>query len=139
MIVYENKIASSFQAVDDAVNAILAQFREQGKLTDPHVLFKVSFMLREIMNNAVEHGNCFSPDKSVYVKAQYFPSHLMFEVSDEGEGIPFNFLNPRLGDGNLLRERQRGIETIQDMAFALEIIHNRVLIRFELTQEAQHG
>lgn len=135
-MVFEGKIASSFQAVDDAVRGIQAALQEHCNLRDTHVLFKVSFMLREIMNNAVEHGNRFSPDKRVYCKVQYFPSHLLFEVADEGEGIPLSLLNPALGDGNLLRERRRGMETIQDMAFAIEIINNRVLIRLELTQEA---
>lgn len=138
MIVYENKIASSFQAVDDTVHAIVDTLRERCGVSDKHVIFKVGFMLREVMNNAVEHGNHFDESKWVACVVSFLGRYLLFEVRDEGEGIPLSLLNPLSGDELLLRERQRGYETIRDMAFSIEIIGNAVYVKLDLNQEDNH-
>ncbi len=136
MKVYENRIASSFQAVDDAVHIIIDVLKRECNMHDKHLLFKVSFMLREILNNAVEHGNRFDPSKTVYCCVSYYERYLAFEIEDEGAGIPLSLLHSNTTDETLLRERQRGYETIKEMSFTIELSGSKVYVKFDLHQEA---
>ncbi len=132
MILYERSIASNFEAVDAAVIEILNLIKNQLPMIDSHRRFKINFMLREILNNAVEHGNHFAEDKftNIVVKLQH--EGLVFEVRDQGDGFK---LEPDFHIRNNLRERQRGYETITEMAFKIEIDHNCVKVTFDLNME----
>lgn len=141
MILYENRIASSFQAVDEAVHEIIDALKAQNPQKpmfelDNHKLFKISFMLREILNNAVEHGNHFDLEKLVTCRVYSDPLGLVFEVSDEGKGIDLRTQSTEQNDDILLRERHRGYQTILEMAFKLNIVANQVTVTLELNQEA---
>lgn len=132
MVIYENRIASSFQAVDDAVHEIVDALKSLCNIHDKHLLFKVSFMLREIMNNAVEHGNRFDLSKYVTCSVSFEETYLMFVVSDEGAGIPESLARVVPNSEKLLRERQRGYETIRDMAFEISIEGTCVTVKLHI-------
>ncbi len=142
MILYENRIISSFQAVDEAVHEIIDTLKTQSAQQQPRFaldnskLFKISFMLREILNNAVEHGNRFDLEKLVTCRVYSDPLGLVFEVSDEGKGIDLRTQSTEQNDDLLLRERHRGYQTILEMAFKLNVVANQVTITLELNQEA---
>ena len=134
MILYENSISSNFETVDHTVKEILELIRNQLPMVDSHTRFKINFMLREILNNAVEHGNHLDMNKRVKIRVSLIHEGLMFEVRDEGEGFK---LNPDFHVKNNLRERQRGYETLSEMAFKIEIEHNCVKVTFDLNAEVQ--
>ncbi|GAU78046.1 ATP-binding protein [Fusibacter sp. 3D3] len=132
MVLYENSIGSSFDAVDHAVTEILDLIRNQLPMIDPHTRFKINFMLREILNNAAEHGNHLDLNKKVAIKVNLVHEGLVFEVRDEGEGFK---LDTDFHIKNNLRERQRGYETLSEMAFKIVIEHNCVRVTFDLNME----
>jgi len=116
MVVYKNKFGSSFDIVDTIVREIIEKLTEHEKLNISTLLFHISFMLRELLNNGVEHGNQFDERKSIYCEVIYHVDILEFIISDEGEGIN---LPPEDTYFDVLSERERGISTIRKLGFEL--------------------
>lgn len=136
MLIFEKKIESSFQAVDDVVEDILKKIKVKFQFISTRFLFNIEFMLREILNNAVEHGNHFDTQKEVSCKIEYNVPVMSFLIKDEGQGIDPNNLQVESHDPkSLLRERNRGHQTIIDMDFDIKIDGNAVTILLNLNQE----
>lgn len=136
MLIFEKKIESSFQAVDDVVDDIIKKIKVKFQFISTRFLFNIEFMLREILNNAVEHGNHFDPKKEVSCKIEYNVPIMSFLIKDEGQGIDPNNLQVESHDPkSLLRERNRGHQTIIDMDFDIKIDGNAVIILLNLNQE----
>ncbi len=131
MIVYENRIESSFHAVDLAVMDILGALNTKCPHISKQRLFKINFMLRELLNNAVEHGNGFNVEKEVYCLVEYDSNSLRFEISDEGSGIDMKAQSADRG----IKTRNRGYETISAMDFTYTIQENTVYVTFDLDKE----
>lgn len=138
MIVFEKTIESSFEAVDELVNLVMEQIENEFTMIDAHQLFKINFMLREILNNAVEHGNHFQLDKDVFLEVVYEEPILAFLIRDEGEGVNKSDIDPDKLDADfLLRERQRGYQTIREMDFDIKVKGNEVTVLLNLNQEVK--
>lgn len=72
--------------------------------------FKVEMSLREVINNAIVHGNKSDSAKRVYVKFSWSKSYLRLSVRDESEEkIDFNEINKKLAKNDLLAFNGRGI------------------------------
>jgi serine/threonine-protein kinase RsbW len=66
--------------------------------------------VREILSNAIKHGNCFDPSKKVSLSLSENGSDLTIEVTDQGEGFQLeNVPDPLLAE-NLARTSGRGIK-----------------------------
>lgn len=128
MVIYDQYLASSFDAIDDGVHSIIKAIKTMCNLQDRHILFKLNFMLREILNNAVEHGNSFDPHKKVHCVIEYNKPELKFSVSDEGQGIK----RSETIDADYKRERQRGYPTILEMGFEIEINNTTVTLKLNI-------
>ena len=141
MVVYEKSIASSFQAVDDAVSEILAILVAKWPCLNKKIVFKVNFLLRELLNNAVEHGNKFSLDKKVMCRILHDGNYLILEVKDEGEGIILSNQTFDSDDADtLLRDRKRGFPLLIEMAYHVDVAGNQVKVILDLDQEEiEHG
>lgn len=116
MIVYKTKFASSFSIVDTIVRDVVEKLKEYDELNISTLLFRISFMLRELLNNGVEHGNKFDEEKLVSCEIIYHVDRLEFIISDEGDGIS---LPPKDIYFDVLSERERGISTIKKLGFEL--------------------
>lgn len=136
MIVYEKFIDSTFQAANDAAIEIIEILKNRWPCLDSKMIFRINFVLRETLNNAVEHGNQFNKEKQVLCKVIKEPEHLILEIKDEGNGITIKdeFFDEEDNE-TLLRERKRGYQIINEMAFQVSIIGNCVKIILDLKQE----
>lgn len=123
MSIYKNKIQSNFESVDLAVRNIIQVLKSEEKIINKGVIFKISFMLREILNNAVEHGNKFDESKFIYCEVVKVDSLLHFIVKDEGQGIVFTKEESK---EDVLRVRTRGILLINDYGFET-LIHGTTI------------
>lgn len=136
MIVYEKNIESSFQAVHEAVEEILPLLTVQWPWLDKNIVFKINFFLRELMNNAVEHGNKFNQEKKVLCRIIKDNHYLILEVTDEGEGI---ILSNQTFDSDdidtILRDRNRGYQLLIEMALNVSVSGNQVKVVLDLNQE----
>lgn len=143
MRIYSGTIASSFQDVNFVVLDIIEIIKLKCDIREKDLLFKISFMLREVMNNAVEHGNHFDEDKKVICIVEYEAPMLIFKIQDQGEGINLKKGPFESADNYLLRERHRGYALIQELNFLIEFDGNQVSVKLNLGQihkeETSHG
>lgn len=139
MRIYSGTIASSFQDVNFMVLDIIEVLKTKCKLEQKDLLFKISFMLREVLNNAVEHGNHFHETKRVQCFVDYESPVLSFLIKDEGEGINLA-MQPFDGHQDYtLRERHRGYALIQELNFLVDIKGNEVSVSLNLDQTNYRG
>ena len=123
MIVFDQTIKSTFELAAETVDGIIDILREQFHM-DKAVLFRVSFMLREVINNAVEHGNQFDEDKTIHIQVALVDNRLTFAIEDQGEGFVLK-VTEQIPDHHL-RVRNRGIYLIKEFGFEFEVSGQRV-------------
>lgn len=129
MEVYEKQFFSSFAEVDEVVKDTLCKLNTLKIKNFEKVEFRINFMLREILNNAVEHGNRFDRTKRVLLKVRYEDYMLYFTVQDEGTGID----TTRHGINDfVLRERNRGYEVIKNFDFEVHLDGNLVEVSLNM-------
>lgn len=135
MIIYDKHIASSFSAVSEAVHEIDTRITLICDLMQQSTLFKINFMLREMLNNAVEHGNHFDEDKKVHCVVAFEEHFMYFYITDEGSGIDLT-CNPYHEECEItLSNRNRGYATVKELNFDVHIEGNRVSVSLDLSQE----
>jgi len=72
--------------------------------------FKIEISLREVINNAIIHGNKHDPKKRIFVKFKWNKKKLSLIIKDENqEKIDFNKINKKLESNDLLSFNGRGI------------------------------
>ena len=93
-------------------------------LKDEELLFKTSFVLRELLNNSVEHGNKFDENKGIDCLVLYSPPYLKIEIQDEGEGFEIDqtYFEALENDH---RNRRRGLKLVEALNFELNINKNK--------------
>ncbi len=131
MILYRNEIESTFEAVHDTVGEIMDQLKLVDSINKTYLLFRINFMLREVLNNAVEHGNKFHENKVIFIEIVLDKNLLITKVKDEGEGI---VLNPSHEHNMeyILRERNRGITLVRQYQFQLEADNTELCVTLDL-------
>ena len=118
MIVFDQKIKSTFELAAATVDQITTLLRE-GYHLDKAVLFRINFMLREIINNAVEHGNQFDENKLIHIQVAMNDQRISFKIEDEGKGFELQILEQT--PDHYLRVRNRGIFLIKEFGFEIEV------------------
>jgi serine/threonine-protein kinase RsbW len=72
--------------------------------------FKIEISLREVINNAVIHGNKSDPQKRVYVSFTWNKSRLWMSIRDENpEKVDFEKIDAKLRENDQLSFNGRGI------------------------------
>jgi len=72
--------------------------------------FKIEISLREVINNAIIHGNKYDPEKRIFVKFKWNKKKLTLIIKDQNqEKIDFNKINKKLESNDLLSFNGRGI------------------------------
>ncbi len=110
--------ASSFVHVDRAVGALLAFVKRRGV---PIEEFDLHLILREGLNNAVEHGNKFDLSRCVRCCLEVQDTCLQVRIEDEGEGFDWQHRQPL--DIDALTERGKGMLLME--AYGFEVEYNR--------------
>lgn len=104
--------ASSFYYVDRAVEEILNFIQDyQIKVKK----FELNLIVREVLNNAVEHGN--QHEFCRRVRCQMWVEHdaLHIKVEDEGEG--FDWRHDQRSDLDTMQDGGKGLLLIQTFGF----------------------
>jgi anti-sigma regulatory factor (Ser/Thr protein kinase) len=77
---------------------------------DEENFFKIEIALREVINNAILHGNKSSSDKKVFVKFAWKKKYLRINVRDQNkEEVDFKEINRKLKENDVLSFNGRGI------------------------------
>ena len=90
--------------------------------------FNLNFVIRELLNNAVEHGNQLQPQKQVQCRVLYDEEAIIIEVTDEGEGFEESkrSVAQTLGDHLSMPVRQRGLWLVEQLGYSLSISNNTI-------------
>jgi serine/threonine-protein kinase RsbW len=100
-------LASTLQSVDEAETAVVRAAQQAGLEEDDAQ--QIGMAVREVMVNAVVHGNRYNKKKRVHLDIDPSPTKLTVVVGDEGAGFDFNSLPDPLSPENLLRQSGRGL------------------------------
>lgn len=128
-------LSSEFHLVDRAINDVVTFIKTHVPDADKE---DFRLVLREVINNAVEHGNQKDPSKNINVLCERLEDHF-FKVTtrDEGEGFDANKINyeiPLSPDAN----RSRGFPLISKLSESLEFneIGNEVIFYYRFPHES---
>jgi serine/threonine-protein kinase RsbW len=80
----------------------------------------VLIAVTEAVNNAIQHGNCFSSSLEVIVSVGDGGDEFCFTVKDEGAGFDFVHLPDPTAPENIEKENGRGIFLMRSLADAVE-------------------
>ncbi len=119
-------IRSTFQEVDFAIESVKNCFQglKCSKLTSKMNL--ILYALRELLNNAVEHGNLSDSHKKIVYRIGCDGQKIYLDVWDEGIG--FTLPEP-IGDDSANRVLQmisRGLFIIQKMDFQVSVTEGHI-------------
>ena len=103
----ELKIASSLEYTDLVENMTNSLGLLAGCNTDQ--MYFIQMAVREIVTNAIQHGNRFDPNKQVSITYQLDPGKFEVQVRDQGEGFDYDHLPDPCDPANLLKSSGRGI------------------------------
>ena len=78
------------------------------------VFFKVEMALREVINNAILHGNKSDLNKKVYVRFDWKKGHLKISIRDESTNpVDFRAITEKLKDNDVLSFNGRGLLIVE--------------------------
>jgi serine/threonine-protein kinase RsbW len=98
---FESTLDSTIESVDDVEESV-RQFARDSGFAEPDQYF-IGLATREILLNAVRHGNRFDGGKKVGLRMSRSGTGLTIEVTDEGEGFDLE----RVPDARLPENRER--------------------------------
>jgi anti-sigma regulatory factor (Ser/Thr protein kinase) len=134
MLVVEKKIESNFESVHRVVLEIIDEIRKTDLKEMQNIIFKINVMLREVLNNAVEHGNKFDESKLVFCRIEYTENEFICTISDEGVGLEVDeFYN--MENGFTIKRRSRGLELITKYGFKYKFKDNEITVKYYLDEE----
>lgn len=94
--------------------------------------FMLDFALRELFNNAVEHGNGNHFEKKVNYNLTYSSSEFEIEILDEGNGFDLEAIITMENDSDVLRDRNRGLFVVHQLGFMLHSAKGSIKAKLEL-------
>ncbi len=100
-------LESTLQSVDEAENLVVRAAEQAGLNEDD--AHQIGMAVREVMVNAVVHGNRYNKKKRVHLGIDSSRTALTVTIGDEGAGFDFNALPDPLSPENLLRQSGRGL------------------------------
>jgi serine/threonine-protein kinase RsbW len=103
----ERLLDSTLESVDAVEELVVGLAQDAG--LDEDELLKIGMAVRELMVNAVVHGNRYSAHKKVYLTLRHNAEHFSITVGDEGDGFDIDNLPDPLAPENLMRTSGRGI------------------------------
>lgn len=134
MVIVDKEIQSTFDAVHEFVIEALDKIHELNIPEIDEISFKMNIMLREVLNNAVEHGNKFDSDKTVSCKIKYNDRKFIFEIQDEGQGFEIDDFY-KMQEGFTMKHRLRGLDLIEKYNFEYEFDGNIIIVKYFLDEE----
>lgn len=101
---------------------------------DQGFYYMVDFTLRELLNNAAEHGNELVEERMIECSLLLSDEELIIEVIDQGSGLKSEDLSLLAKESDLLRKRRRGLLTITNFGFELNNISSGIIARYKMNR-----
>jgi len=129
---FHQEISSTFENVDAASAVISGFLINECHLQNNKLRFLIVFALKELLNNAVEHGNKMDKNKKVIYDFSCDQDEICIDIYDEGNGYKLNDMLLNNDTTTIDRERSRGIVLIQEIGFNLLVNANHVQAKYKL-------
>jgi serine/threonine-protein kinase RsbW len=110
---------STLETVDSAEQTASRIAAESGFGEDE--IMQISMAVREVVVNAVLHGNAYDPEKKVSLDFETTKGDLVITVRDQGKGLDKAKIPDPLSPDNLLKTSGRGIFLIRSFMDEVEI------------------
>ena len=124
-------IASRLEDAPSVVRDILSALAEHGY--HENACFAVHLALDEAITNAIRHGNCCDPDKTVRIDLRICDQRVVIDIEDQGPGFdPEALPDPTVGE-NLEKPHGRGVMLMR--AYMTEVSYNARGNRVTLVKE----
>jgi anti-sigma regulatory factor (Ser/Thr protein kinase) len=131
MLIFRDEFVSNYDMVDSVVREIINRLKNIEELNIKSFLFKTSLVLREILNNAVEHGNVFDESKFIFCEVVFEYPRVVFTIADQGDG--FAMTEEQLAsEDEVLSYRSRGFKIVKKMKFDFKVEGSTVTAIFNL-------
>lgn len=92
--------------------------------------------ITEAVNNAIQHGNKYDPNKLVIIVFESCNNALYFSVEDEGPGFDYNKLPDPTDPGNVEKLNGRGIFLMKNLADEVTFSKNGRLVELNFNISA---
>ena len=109
MSILEGQFESSFQNAERAVKKIIDLVTSDHYFSAPNQRFFIDFVVRELLNNAVEYGNKNDIRKTVAYKLDNTMDYIEFSVRDQGDGFNLEEAIKADQDSGIVSVRNRGL------------------------------
>ena len=117
-IVFEQRLESSLESVDQSEEKIVALAQEAGFAEEE--TYRLGYAVREALVNAVVHGNRYSANKTVLFQVSYWERGIEIIIQDQGSGFLAETQLDPLAEENLMNQSGRGLALIK--AFTDELV-----------------
>ncbi len=108
-------IQSSFKHIDGMIEKVLNYLKQEVRCFDS---FEINVILRELLTNAIKHGNKNDESKKVLFVLRCYENRLQFRIKDEGQGFdPVKELNEK---SDILTPHGMGMTIITSLGYHLE-------------------
>lgn len=134
MRTFKIEFFSSFREVSPASDKVLDFLTTKCCIEDKELLSSINFALRELLINAVEHGNRMDEKRKVYCEVCIDNGEIFIHVLDEGDGFEFKNYRKSARPQDLLRERGRGLYIIEKLGFRISVDKNHVMVRLKIDE-----
>ncbi len=128
------RIAGKFSETEQLLNCVLSYLHQLHQVSSESTLFRISLVLREVIANAILHGNQSDCSKSVElsIEVHHRTNRLAMEVRDEGNECDFGTIyRVREPDKDYSSDRH-GVDLIRHFSSDVRIEDNRLRVEFEL-------
>jgi serine/threonine-protein kinase RsbW len=103
----QQTLDSTLESVDKAEELVIREAAKVGFEDDDQ--HQIGMAVREVVVNAVVHGNRYNQNKHVHLEVQRAEGSLTVFVGDEGSGFDLTSLPDPLAPENLLNQSGRGL------------------------------
>ena len=120
---------SSYEEVEKLVRHISSRLSLFKEFVNQSLIFSIEFCLRELLNNAVEHGNQFDGAKKIQCLFHYIDGEIYISVKDEGMGFCVESALEEIDCEDMMRSRTRGLKTLTLLGFELDCKNGWVIAK----------
>ncbi len=128
------RIAGKFSETEQLLNCVLGYLHQLHHISNESTLFRISLVLREVIANAILHGNHSDCSKSIELSMiiDHRSNRLLVHVRDEGTDCDLNQIYRVSEPEAEYPARQHGVDLIHHFSSDVKIENNRLRIEFVL-------
>ena len=123
---YCAEFESSFEQAEYHAKTVRRILTESNINISQERFFIIDYAIRELLNNAVEHGNQMNIDRKVKFSLSFNNENFEIDVYDQGNGFDLKHVISNLENFDILQYRNRGLSSILLAGFKVQVDEGHV-------------